>query len=153
MLWTGWSRCRKLFLGRARNASLARRKPRQRLDSFRPAVETLEARTMLSGGPGPGYGTNLALTSSAPTVTAGAPLSLTVAVKDPNGNPATTFNGTIHFASTPSLPLGQLPGDYTFTASDLVASAMHTFSGVNLTNAGAFTITVSDIANILIPAS
>jgi parallel beta-helix repeat protein len=79
--------------------------------------------------------------ASASTATAGVAFVVTVTAKDPYGNVATGYTGTVHFTSTDALAL--LPGDYTFTAAD---AGMHTFN-VTLETAGSRTITVTDTAN------
>jgi autotransporter-associated beta strand protein len=72
--------------------------------------------------------------------TAGVAGSVTVTAKDPNGNTATAYIGTVHFTSTD--PLAVLPADYTFLPSD---NGTHTFS-VTLKTAGAQAVTATDTA-------
>jgi hypothetical protein len=74
-----------------------------------------------------------------PTV-AGAAHTVIVTAKDPYGNKATGYRGTIHFTS--SDPQAVLPANYTFTASD---NGAHSFSnGVTLKTAGTQSITATD---------
>ena len=81
------------------------------------------------------------LTVSAPTaVPAGSSFGITVTAKDPSGNVATSYTGTVQFTSS-DISAG-LPADYTFTAAD---AGTHTFA-VTLKTAGAQTITAADTA-------
>jgi hypothetical protein len=73
------------------------------------------------------------------TTTAGTAFSVTVTARDAYGNVASGYAGTVHF--TGSDPLGALPADYTFTATDAGA---HTFGGVTLDTAGNQTVGVAD---------
>jgi hypothetical protein len=80
---------------------------------------------------------------SAPaSVSAGAPFSLTLTVKDAYGNVATGYTGTIHFKSTDGT--ATLPANYTFTAAD---KGVHTFSGLVLRKRGTQKITLTDTLN------
>jgi autotransporter-associated beta strand protein len=72
--------------------------------------------------------------------TAGVAGTVTVTAKDPNGNTATAYIGTVHFTSTD--PLAVLPSNYTFLPSD---NGTHTFS-VTLKTAGAQAVTATDTA-------
>jgi streptogramin lyase len=74
-------------------------------------------------------------------ITAGASGNVTVSAKDPYGNTATTYRGTVHFTSTDGQAV--LPGDYTFTAAD---QGVHTFSAT-LETAEPQSLTVSDTIN------
>ncbi len=76
-------------------------------------------------------------------VSAGTAATFTVTAKDPAGNIATGFTGTVHFSSTD--PDALLHQDYTFTADD---QGVHTFNAV-LETAGTFSITVTDAADDL----
>jgi hypothetical protein len=80
------------------------------------------------------------------TVRANLAFSVGVTFADQFGNVATGYAGTVHF--TTSDPLGQMPADYAFTASDVGA---HTFSATLGTPstmlAPSQTITVTDTAN------
>jgi hypothetical protein len=66
--------------------------------------------------------------------------SLTVTARDPYGNTAPGYRGTIHFAS--SDPQATLPANYTFTAGD---NGAHTFN-VTLRTLGTQSITATDVA-------
>ena len=71
--------------------------------------------------------------------TAGANDSFTVAVEDPYGNIATSFDGTVQFQSSDGH--ASLPAGYTFLPAD---AGVHTFtSGVALETAGSQTVTAS----------
>ncbi len=74
------------------------------------------------------------------TATAGTSFQVTVRAIDANGNTNTGYTGTVHFAS--SDPRAMLPGNYTFTATDM---GVHTFN-VTLDTAGAQTVTINDTA-------
>ena len=78
---------------------------------------------------------------SAPTsVSAGAAFSLTVTARDPYGNVAIGYTGTVHFRSSNSN--ATLPLDYTFTASD---GGVHTFvNRTTLRRRGTKTVSVTD---------
>ena len=116
---------------------------------YDPSYQTSGGSGGGSGGPG-GVGGTISLTvTPAPastlvangfpvTTTAGNSESFTVTAKDPYGNVATGYTGTIHFTS--SDPLAVLPADYTFTSSD---HGVHTFN-VALETAGLQSITDTD---------
>jgi hypothetical protein len=74
-------------------------------------------------------------------VSSGTISSFTVTAKDPAGNVATGFTGTVHFSSTD--PGALLQQDYTFTPADQGAHTFHAalFSG------GTFSITATDGAD------
>ena len=78
---------------------------------------------------------------SAPTsVSAGAAFSLTVTARDPYGNVAIGYTGTVHFRSSNSN--ATLPLDTTFTASD---GGVHTFvNRTTLRRRGTKTVSVTD---------
>ncbi len=97
-------------------------------------LEALEDRWLLSAS-------MLALSGLPTTITAGAAWTLTVTAKDVNGNIATDYAGTVHFASSDSQAV--LPADYKFTAGD---EGMHTFT-VEFQTTGDKTLTVTDTAN------
>jgi hypothetical protein len=85
------------------------------------------------------------LSLSAPaTASKGSPFSVTLTAKDPYGNTAAAYNGTVHFA-TSDLGAGVLlPGDYAFKPGDAGA---HTFTaGITLVTLGTQTVTVTDKA-------
>ena len=71
-------------------------------------------------------------------VTAGVAGSFTVTLKDPYGNLASGYTGTVHFSSSDGK--AALPANYTFTAAD---AGLHTFSAT-LKTAGTQSITVQD---------
>jgi hypothetical protein len=75
--------------------------------------------------------------------TAGVAGVFTVTAKDPYGNIATGYRGTVHFTSSDSQAL--LPAGYTFAASD---NGVHSF-GANLSTAGNQSLTATDSANSL----
>jgi hypothetical protein len=70
--------------------------------------------------------------------TAGAAHNFTITLRDPYGNIATGYTGTVHFTS--SDPQAALPANYTFTATD---AGVHTFSAA-LKTAGTQSITATD---------
>jgi hypothetical protein len=73
------------------------------------------------------------------TSTAGTAFSLTVTARDPYGNVAPSFAGTVHFTSSDNQ--ATLPADYTFTTAD---AGIHTFTnGVTLRSAGSRSITAT----------
>ena len=87
---------------------------------------------------------HLLVTTSAGTVTAGAPFDVTATAEDAYGNTATGYGGTVHFTSGDPHP-ATLPADYTFQASDM---GTVTFAGgVTLFTAGTWDVTVTDTAN------
>src|SRR5262249_32206042 len=69
------------------------------------------------------------------------PASVVVSALDRFGNVATSYVGTVHFAS--SDPQAVLPADYTFTAAD---AGSHTFTAT-LQTTGTQTLSVTDTAN------
>jgi FG-GAP-like repeat/FG-GAP repeat len=73
--------------------------------------------------------------------TAGVAGSFVVFAWDPYGNIATSYTGTVHFASSDAK--AALPANYTFTAAD---AGTHTFSAA-LKAAGTQWITATDISN------
>jgi hypothetical protein len=75
------------------------------------------------------------------TTTAGSSGSFTVTAKDPYGNIATGYTGTVHLSSSDAQ--AALPADYTFTSSD---HGVHTFS-VGLDTAGAQSLTATDTSS------
>jgi hypothetical protein len=71
------------------------------------------------------------------------PFNLTVTAKDPYGNTAISYSGTVHFTSS---DLGAtLPADYTFTTGAGNDNGVHPFS-VTLSAAGNPTVTATDMA-------
>jgi hypothetical protein len=71
-------------------------------------------------------------------VTAGVAGTFTVTLKDPYGNVAASYTGTVHFTSSDRQAV--LPADYTFTAAD---AGVRTFSAT-LKTAGTQSITARD---------
>ncbi len=84
--------------------------------------------------------TNLVVAGLPSPCSGGVARSLTVTAKDPYGNSATSYRGTVHLSSTD--PAAVLPADYTFTAAD---KGVHTF-GVTLKTNGPQSVTATDIA-------
>jgi parallel beta-helix repeat protein len=76
--------------------------------------------------------------STATSTTAGNSLGVAVTAKDPYGNVATGYLGTVHFTSTDAQ--ASLPADYAFAPSD---AGTHTFIAA-LKTAGSRTITATD---------
>jgi predicted outer membrane repeat protein len=72
--------------------------------------------------------------------TAGIPGTFAVIARDPFGNTATGYRGTIHVTSSDALAL--LPADYTFVAAD---NGVHSFSAT-FNTAGSQTLAVTDTA-------
>jgi hypothetical protein len=72
------------------------------------------------------------------TTSAGAAGSFTVTLKDPFGNIASGYRGTVHFSSSDAKAV--LPANYTFTAAD---AGKHTFSAA-LKTAGTQSIVAAD---------
>ncbi len=86
----------------------------------------------------PASGVSFALTGFPSPSTAGVAGNLTLTVRDPFGNLATSYVGTVHFTSSDAP--ATLPADYTFTAGD---AGVHVFS-VTLRTAGTQSISVAD---------
>ncbi len=86
----------------------------------------------------PGPGASLAVSAPA-SAGAGSSFSVTVTARDTYGNVATGYTGTIALSGGGSG--AQLPADYTFTGAD---AGVHTFTGVELRQAGSRTITATD---------
>jgi hypothetical protein len=81
--------------------------------------------------------------------TAGVAGTFTVTAKDPYGNTATSYRGTVKFSSSDGK--ATLSNPYTFTASD---SGVHTFTnGATLKTAGTQSITATDSHNSSITGS
>jgi hypothetical protein len=72
------------------------------------------------------------------STTAGVAGGFTVTLKDPYGNRASGYTGTVHFTSSDAK--ASLPANYTFTAAD---AGVHTFSAI-LKTAGTQSVTVAD---------
>ena len=98
----------------------------------------------------PAAASTLVVTAPA-SATAGAAFSVTVTAKDPYGNTATGYTGTVHFTSSDSQTGVILPANYTFTAAD---AGVHTFTnGVTLETAGNQTVTATDTSTSSITGS
>ncbi|OGW34314.1 MAG: hypothetical protein A2X58_11960, partial [Nitrospirae bacterium GWC2_56_14] len=89
-----------------------------------------------------GSAASLTVTGIASPRTAGTAGSVTVTALDANGYTATTYRGTIRFASSDLQAV--LPPEYTFTVAD---NGVHTFElGVTLKTAGTQTVAAMDTA-------
>jgi hypothetical protein len=91
----------------------------------------------------PAAAATLSAVATTGSTTAGAPFSITVTVRDPFGNTATGYTGTIHFTTTDKQAI--LPANYTFTTAD--AGVRVFSSGVTLETAGKQTIAATDTVN------
>jgi streptogramin lyase len=91
----------------------------------------------------PAPAASLVLNGLPVSLTAGTPATVTVTLRDPFGNIATGYRGTVAFAGTD--PRATFPPIYTFSSTD---NGVHAFpSGVTLRTAGAESITATDTAN------
>jgi Tol biopolymer transport system component len=86
----------------------------------------------------------LAITPPA-AATAGSPFTVTVSAQDANGNLDPSFSGTITLAVGPGSPPGTFLGGPTSAAA---VNGTATFSGLQLTQAGSYTLTATT-ANLL----
>jgi hypothetical protein len=86
----------------------------------------------------PAAASSLVLAGFPSSTTAGAAGNFTVTARDPYGNVATGYLGTLHFTSSDAN--AALAADYTFTANN---AGVHTFSAT-LTTAGTQSITATD---------
>jgi hypothetical protein len=86
----------------------------------------------------PAAASALSITGFPSPITAGVAGALTVTLRDPYGNIATGYFGTVHFTSSDRQ--ASLPANYTFTAND---AGVHTFSAT-LKTAGTQSITALD---------
>jgi Domain of unknown function (DUF4082)/Fibronectin type III domain len=86
----------------------------------------------------PAAASQLLITGLPSSVGAGSSASFTVTAKDPYGNVATGYTGTVSFTSTDTA--AGLPASYTFAATD---KGVHSFS-VTFNTAGTQTLTASD---------
>ncbi len=121
--------------------------PRRR--AYRPGLESLEGRALLSGTaalPIPAPATHLKLMAPT-TATAGGLTSLTVTATDDSAATTATYQGTVHLTSSDAAAV--LPADYTFTTDD---AGSHVFS-VRLMTAGPATVGVVDTARPALQAS
>jgi sugar lactone lactonase YvrE/Tol biopolymer transport system component len=76
---------------------------------------------------------------------AGSPFAVTVTAEDANGNPDPSFGGTVTLAVGPGSPPGTFLGGPT---SVVAVNGTATFSGLQLTQAGSYTLTATT-ANLL----
>ena len=84
--------------------------------------------------------------SISPTATVGSPLTFTVTARDPYGNVATGYAGTVSFTSTDGQAV--LPAGYTFTTGAGADDGAHTFT-VTFNTVGTQTVTATDSGNSL----
>ena len=120
------------------------------VDFYDAAYVTTAGGNGTTGGNGTGGGVVVAVIPAAastfsitgfPTsITAGTSGTFTITAKDPYGNVATGYTGTVSFTSSDGQ--AALPGAYSFTAGD---GGVHTFSASLLT-AGTQSLTVTDNA-------
>ena len=95
----------------------------------------------------PAAATMIVATPTSATLTAGSTVSVTVTAKDPFGNIAIGYAGTVQLTSTdPKAVI--IPSSYTFTTGD---QGTHTFAA-ELETTGSWTVTASDVANAGNPA-
>src|SRR4029077_18287732 len=80
-------------------------------------------------------------------ITAGTANSFTVTAKDPFGNTATGYTGSVRFSTSAAKAV--LPANYTYTGAD---AGVHTFSAT-LRSAGIQSITATDTLNSTIAGS
>jgi hypothetical protein len=90
----------------------------------------------------PAAATHLAVTDAPLTTAAGAAFAFTVTAKDPYGNTATGYRGSVHFGSSDGG--AALPDDYAFTAGD---AGSHPFRAA-LVSAGGQSLTAGDGAGL-----
>src|SRR5262249_61608751 len=105
-----------LSSGPARTAAAARSPTRR---AAAPASVTGSAAVTVS----PAAASSLVLGGYPSPTAAGAAHSFTVTARDPYGNTATGYAGTVHFTSSDGQAV--LPADYAFTAAD---AGVHSFS-------------------------
>jgi hypothetical protein len=96
----------------------------------------------------PGPATTLIVAGFPSPVVAGVSSSLTVTAKDPYGNVATGYRGTVRLTSSDGAAV--LPLNYTFTASD---AGVHLFSATLKTVSSSASITATDTATSTITGS
>ena len=113
-----------------------------RMVDFRPRLESLEDRTLLSGTP-----THLLLLAP-PTTQVGQTAYVDVVALDASNHVAKNYLGTIHFTD-PSDSTTQLPGDYTFTPYDHGSHYFAVTPGV----VGTEVLTATDLATSSIAGS
>src|SRR5262249_5873982 len=103
-------------------------------DTQTPAKTSTEGGILVK----PASASTMTVTGFPTSTTAGAAHNVTVTLKDPYGNIATGYSGTVHFTSSDAN--AKLPASYKFTSAD---AGTHTFS-VTLKTAGARSITAAD---------
>ncbi len=86
----------------------------------------------------PAAASQIVLSGLSSSTIIGAPQTITVTMRDPYGNLATGYTGTVQFTSTDTL--AGLPASYAFQASD---AGSHTFN-VTFNTAGTESVTVTD---------
>jgi hypothetical protein len=86
----------------------------------------------------PAAASTLSVTGLPTTTTAGVACHFTVTLRDPYGNIATGYTGTVHFTSSDQK--AALPANYTFTSAD---TGQHTFTATFET-AGTQSVTATD---------
>jgi hypothetical protein len=126
---------------------------RQRPGGFRPAVEGLETRCLLSSSsvlpasgavvhhldsPATPTATHLGVSLSANPATVDALLTVTLTALDASNQLAAGYTGTVHFTSSDTA--AGLPMDYTFTPAD---NGVHTFN-LKFDTGGSQTVTATD---------
>jgi hypothetical protein len=90
----------------------------------------------------PAAASSLVLTGFPSSITAGTAGTFTVTARDPYGNTATGYTGTVHFSSSDAK--ASLPATYTFTTAD---AGVHTFSAT-LKMAGTQSLTATDTSGL-----
>src|SRR5258708_34360430 len=90
----------------------------------------------------PAAATKLLFNPSLTTAPAGTNFNVTVVARDPFGNTATSYTGTVHFSSSND-PRPMLPADYTFTTGASADNGSPTFP-VPMGTAGSRQPTVQD---------
>lgn len=84
------------------------------------------------------------LDPSATTVPVGDAISLLVTVTSDAGITDTTYTGTAHLSTSPGT--STLPTDYAFSGAD---AGVHTFNSITFSQAGTYTLTVTDTVDSL----
>jgi sugar lactone lactonase YvrE len=110
-------------------------------DSSALFISTPSGVRMIDLPPSTGVASQLEVSGFPALISAGTTGTFTVTARDPAGNVATGFSGTVHLSTTD--PQAVLDPDYTFTPAD---NGVHTFSATFGT-AGTYTLTASDDAD------
>jgi hypothetical protein len=127
----------------------------QGIHTFSATLKTAGTQSLtVADGAATGTQTNITVNPAAATsftvagfpssVTAGVVGSFTVTARDPYGNRATGYTGTVHFTSSDAR--ATLPGNYAFTAAD---AGVRSFNAT-LKTAGKQSLTAKDISNAAI---